>query len=161
MKEATKNTFATYRDYREAKQGEANNLPLFFAFSNDQLQRALDERKATVKDICRVGNNAFCLKSDLPIIKAYCEKKDPLPELMKNEKFAEDAFRYEMDNHEYAINWQGDWDVVNVFTPKEPEYSEEKDYRDYLREAGMEYAITAYERARRSHMKMARDNEWF
>lgn len=25
------------------------------------------------------------------------------------------AFKYEMENHEYVINWQGDYDVLNVF----------------------------------------------
>ena len=25
------------------------------------------------------------------------------------------AFKYEMRNHEYAINWQGNWDVLSVF----------------------------------------------
>lgn len=25
------------------------------------------------------------------------------------------AFKYEMYNHEYPINWQGDWDVINCF----------------------------------------------
>ena len=32
---------------------------------------------------------------------------------MKNEQFAEEAFRYEMDNHEYAINMTGDEDVLS------------------------------------------------
>lgn len=29
---------------------------------------------------------------------------------------AKDAFKYEMFNHEYPINWQGDFDVISCFT---------------------------------------------
>ena len=36
---------------------------------------------------------------------------DPL----RDYEHARNAFKYEMFNHEYAINWQGDWDVINCF----------------------------------------------
>ena len=38
-----------------------------------------------------------------------------LNEAMKDPEFAKSAFRYEMDNHEYSINWDGDSDVLNCF----------------------------------------------
>ena len=38
-----------------------------------------------------------------------------MKEAMKNKEFAEAAFRYEMDNHEYAINWSADEDVLDCF----------------------------------------------
>ena len=38
-----------------------------------------------------------------------------LNEAMKDPEFAKSAFRYEMDNHEYAINWEGDADVLSCF----------------------------------------------
>lgn len=34
---------------------------------------------------------------------------------MTDYDFCFDAFRYEMFNHEYAINWQGNWDVLSMF----------------------------------------------
>jgi hypothetical protein len=40
----------------------------------------------------------------------------------------ESAFLYEMNNHEYAINWQADWDVCSCFG--ECEYGINKNYRD-------------------------------
>lgn len=33
----------TYQEYREKSQKEFNELPIFFAFSNDQLFKALEE----------------------------------------------------------------------------------------------------------------------
>ena len=123
----------TYREYRETKQKEVNDLPLFFAFSNKQLDEALEKRNATVKDIYRLGDTGgFYLKKDAEIIRAYFSKDNQLPALMKDYDFAVEAFLYEMNNHEYAINWQGDWDVCAVFCDKEPEFSEDKTYVEYF-----------------------------
>ena len=43
--------------------------------------------------------------------KAMEAANDPL----RDYEHAKNAFKYEMLNHEYAINWQGDWDVINCF----------------------------------------------
>ena len=52
-------------------------------------------------------------KKDVPAFKAMLRRHtEELQNAMKNEQFAEEAFRYEMDNHEYAINWSGDDDVL-------------------------------------------------
>ena len=68
-----------------------------------------------------------------------------LHEALKDEEFAEAAFLYEMDNHEYAINWDGDADVLACFSLDEKK----------LHEMGLD---GAYHRARRAHMKHAQ--EW-
>ena len=34
-------------------------------------------------------------------------------DLLENKKLAEEIFEYEMDNYEYCINWDGDFDVLN------------------------------------------------
>ena len=34
---------------------------------------------------------------------------------LRDYEHAKAAFKYEMYNHEYPINWQGDWDVINCF----------------------------------------------
>ena len=67
-------------------------------------------------------------------------------DLIVNDKdVAEAAFLYEMDNHEYAINYDGDDDVLRCFG---------MDFDD-LQEAGL---MDAYRRARNAHMKNA--EEW-
>lgn len=155
----------TYQEYREKSQKEFNELPIFYAFSNDQLFKALEERGLTKNDtdkIYRLGDTGgFYLKSDAEIIRAYFNRKDdPLSELMKDHDFAVSAFRYEMDNHEYAINYyQGDWEVVGCFSNKPLDFGDDKNYKDYLYEAGMEDLIPWYEEAKASHMKAA--EEWF
>jgi len=155
----------TYQEWKEKNQKEFNDLPIFFAFGREQFKRAMEERGLTENDtdkIYRLGDSGgFYLRADSPIIKAFFEKDgDDLRELMKDHDFAVSAFRYEMDNHEYAINYyQGDWEVVGCFSKKPLEYGDDKNYKDYLYEAGLEDLIPEYQEARASHYKAA--EEWF
>lgn len=155
-----KNT--TYTEYRKSRQEEFNKLPIFFAFSNEQFRNAMEERGLKESDtckICSIGNGGFCLKSDLPLIKAFIDTPDPVIDLMDDDTFAEDAFYYEMCNHEYGINWQADFDVCSCFVLCE--YGEDKDFCDYLEEAGHGEWKTAYRQARRKYFADAEENDWF
>ena len=92
----------TYTEYKNARQGEFNALPIFWAFSNRQFEEAMQERGLTMNDtdkIFFIGAGGFALKSDKDAILAFLKKEDPLPEMMKDPAFAEDAFFYEMCNH--------------------------------------------------------------
>ena len=154
----------TYEEYRNSRQQEFNSLPIFFAFGKEQFKQEMEKRGLTENDtdkIYRLSSlGGFYLKSDAPIIKAFMEKKDPLPDLMNDPAFAEDAFYYEMCNHEYGINWQGDWDVYSCFG--NCKYAEDKSGVDYLRENGYsEDVIRSYIRARKRYYKAAEENDWF
>ena len=149
----------TYSEYRNARQKEVNDLPLFFAFSNKQLEEELAKRNATVNDIYRLGDSGgFYLKKDNDLVRSVLCKEDKLPVLMQDPTFAVDAFLYEMNNHEYAINWQGDWDVCNIFCEKECQFTEEKTFVEYLTEDGHPEWIPFYKEARKKHFEEAR--EW-
>lgn len=149
----------TYQQYLKKREKEMNELPLFFAFSNKQLEDELVKRGLTMNDtdkIYKLGDTGgFYLKSDADKIREYFNKKDELEDLMKDYDFAVSAFEYEMDNHEYAINYQGDWDVCSCFC-KHCEWEEYKDGETYLREGGWdEQTVKAYQEARRRHNKRA------
>lgn len=152
----------TYTEYKAQEQEAFNALPIFYAFSNDQFEKAMQERGLTINDTDKIyklgGTGGFYLKKDAPVIREYFNRPNKLAELMQDEEFAEEAFLYEMNNHEYAINWEGDYDVCNCFAPRTLEYGEDKSYTDYLKEAGLAGAITAYRRAKARHMKAA--EEW-
>lgn len=103
----------TYKEYRDKRQAEFNKLPIFYAFSNKQLEEELRKRgyetlEEGCKEIYKLGSTGgFYLKKDANIIREYCSKdRDAeLREMMKaNHDFAKDAFVYEMLNHEYPIN---------------------------------------------------------
>lgn len=153
----------TYTEYKSARQGEFNALPIFWAFSNKQFEEAMQERGLTMQDtdkVFSIGAGGFALTSDKDVILAFLKKEDPLPKLMKDPAFAADAFFYEMCNHEYGINWQGDWDVCSCFG--DCEYSEDKGGADYLTEMGYgNDTISAYFQAKKDYWKAAEENEWF
>lgn len=157
----------TYQEWKEKNQQAFNDLPIFFAFGRDQFRKAMEERGLTENDtdkIYRLGDTGgYYLRKDAEIIREFFqnEKEDKtLEELMQDHDFAVSAFRYEMDNHEYAINYyQGDWEVVGCFSKKPLEFGDDKNYKDYLYEAGLEDLIPYYQEARASHYKAAED--WF
>lgn len=159
----------TYQEYQDKTQKEFNDLPIFFAFGRKQFKEAMEARGLTENDtdkIYRLGDSGgYYLRSDAHIIRAFFKKDredKTLDNLMKEHDFAVSAFRYEMDNHEYAINYyQGDWEVVGCFSKKPLEFGDDKNYIDYLTEAGLEGLIPWYEEARQSHFKAAEDNDWF
>ena len=151
----------TYAEYRKEEQEKADKLPLFFAFTNQQFKEQMEKRGLTENDtdkIYRLGDTGgFYLKSDAEIIRAHFSNKR-LDDLMKDEAFAVEAFEYEMDNHEYAINYyQGDYDVLSCFI--KCDWDDDKDYTDYLTEAGKPEMIPWYKTARARHMKRA--EAWF
>lgn len=153
-----------YKDYKENRQNEFNALPIFYAFSNDQFEKAITERGLTMDNIkgnvYRFGDTGgFYLKSDAPIIHDYFKKDrdKELRDIMNSDAdFARDAFVYEMYNHEYPINWQGDWDVASCFG--NVEYDENKNGANYLEEMGYNDSVIAQWYSARKEVISA--NQW-
>lgn len=154
-----------YQEYKNNRQKEFNALPIKWAFSTAQFEKAMQEWGFSADDTDKIyalpgGNGGFYRKEDANLIKAYLNKPDELPELMKDKEFAIDAFLYEMGNHEYQINWEGDWDVCSCFGSCE--YEEGKDYHDYLKEIGYgDDVIDAFRIASQNYKKMCDENGWW
>lgn len=155
----------TYKEYKNARQEEFNNLPIFYAFSDRQFAEQMEKRGLTVSDtdkIYKLGNSGgFYLKSDADVITQFFNKPDKLSELMKNYDFAVDAIYYEMADHEYHINWQADYDVCSCFG--KIKYTEEVDELDqYFNQLGWEEVTRrAYYDARRKFYKDADEKGWY
>ena len=155
----------TYKEYKDKHQTEFNSLPIFYAFSDSQFIEALRERGLTLEQkdqVTRLSQlGAFCLKKDLPVIKEWLAKPDELAELMKDPDFAFDAFYYEMANHEYHINWEGDWDVLNCFGHI-PSSDPDESLGHYFDLCGFEpQTRAAYSKARRQFLLDADSNDWY
>lgn len=101
-----------YLDMMKRQQQELTDFPIAYAFNEKQLEEALEKLGATKEECCTYLNMGDVMKkTDVPAFKAMLKRHtEELQNAMKNEQFAEEAFRYEMDNHEYAINWSGDDD---------------------------------------------------
>lgn len=138
-----------YLDLQEKHREELNSFPIAYAFNDTQLKEALEKLGAeSTKECVSVMGHGDIVKKEnakpfLDMLKRQLKEVQDL--LLSNEEIAEEAFLYEMDNHEYAINWDGDEDVLRCFGWI---YAE-------LEEFGLE---DAYTRAVRKHMKHAQ--EW-
>lgn len=153
----------TYEDWKDIKQKEFDALPIFFAFNYEQFKDAMEERGLKVNDtdkIYKLGMGGYYLRTDAQKIRDFILKPNELPELMKDHNFAVSAFLYEMQNHEYAINrYQRDFDVCSCFTEHEPDFQDNKDYKDYLRESGHEEWIGPYQEARQKYFELEQERE--
>lgn len=129
------------------QQDEISNFPIAYAFNEQQLKEALEKLGAKKEECVSIFGHGDIVKKEnakrfLDMLKRHTKE---LKEMMVNEEFAEAAFLYEMDNHEYAINWDGDADVLSCFAMNEED----------LVKLGL---ADAYIRARNQHMRNAR--EW-
>ena len=133
-----------YLDLQEKHREELNNFPIAYAFNDQQLKEALVKLGVDSVDECVTvfGHGDIVKRGDaskfIDMLKRHTQEiKDAL---IADKEFAEAAFLYEMDNHEYAINWDGDYDVLRCFG---------LDYEDLVK-LNLE---DAYRRARQKHYK--------
>lgn len=138
-----------YLDLQEKHRKELNDFPIAYAFDDKQLKAALKKLGAESTDECVTvfGHGDIVKKENAkPFIKMLERHSKEIKELLLSDAdMAEAMFLYEMDNHEYAINWDGDEDVLRCFGIGYVE----------LEELGLH---DAYHRAVRKHMEHAR--EW-
>lgn len=137
-----------YLNLLDRQREEMNNFPIAYAFNEKQLEEALEKLGADKSECVTIfGIGDIVKKKDAPRFIAMRKRhaKEVIDLITNDKDIAEAAFLYEMDNHEYAINYDGDEDVLSCFG---------MDYGDLVK-AGLE---DAYRRARNTHMKNA--EEW-
>lgn len=137
-----------YLELQKRHQKELEDFPIAYAFNDKQLQEALEKLGATKEECVTVFGHGDIVKREnaKPLIKML-ERQDAemLQRIKDDPEFAESAFLEEMNNHEYAINWSGDEDVLAALN-----LSFEK-----INRWGLQMAWTS---ARNKHMKHA--EEW-
>ena len=137
-----------YLDFKKRQEEEFAEFPIAYAFNDKQLEKALAKLGATKEECVTVfGHGDIVKKENVNALIALLQRhtRELRDKLREDKEFAEAAFLYEMDNHEYAINWTADEDVMDCFSI---------DWQ-MLRDWGLE---DAYRRARNQHMKNA--EEW-
>lgn len=137
-----------YLELLEKQREELNNFPIAYAFDEKQLKEALEKLGATKEECVTIfGHGDIVKKPDakkfVDMLKRHTKEVQDL--IAGDHEAAEEAFLYEMDNHEYAINWTGDEDVLDCFGLTE----------ESLTELGLR---RVYLNARKRHMKHAQ--EW-
>lgn len=137
-----------YLDLKKEQQEEFEKFPIAYAFNEKQLEEALEKLGAKKEECVSVFGHGDIVKKEnaKKLIEMLERHSEEMKQRLKDDPdFAEAAFLYEMDNHEYAINWSGDEDVLACFG-----ITFEK-----INQWGLQMA---YSRARDKHMEHAR--EW-
>lgn len=138
-----------YLDLQKKHRKELEDFPIAYAFNDKQLEEALEKLGATKDECVTVIGHGDIMKREnaKPFLALLKRQAQEVKDKLKNDpEFAEAAFLYEMDNHEYAINWDGDEDVLACFAI---------DWDDIC-EWGLQLA---WESARRKHMKHAQERD--
>ena len=99
-----------YRELMDKFQKEVNELPLGFAFSNEQFEQMMNKWGLTSEDtdkIYRIGGGGFMRKSDADLVTGtFSRHKEELAAAIAADPdgtgFIYDMFSYELRNHEYA-----------------------------------------------------------
>ena len=138
-----------YLDLKKKHEQELNDFPIAYAFNDEQLKEALKKLGATKEECVTVfGHGDIVKKENAPKFIAMLKRhtKEVREALIADVDFAIAAFLYEMNNHEYCINYDGDGDVLGCFGLE----------WDDLEKLNLE---TAYRIARKEHMRIAHE-EW-
>lgn len=137
-----------YLELRKRHQKELEEFPIAYAFNGKQLEEALEKLGVTKEECVTVfGHGDIVKRTDAKrLVKMFERQSKELTEKLKDDvEFAESAFLYEMDNHEYAINWSADEDVLGALGIT----------WEFIKKYGLQMA---YNSARNKHMKRA--EEW-
>jgi hypothetical protein len=137
-----------YLDLQAKHRKELEEFPIAYAFNEKQLEEALEKLGATREECITVFDHGDIVKRTdaKALVKMLERQTKELREKMRTDKeFAYEAFLYEMDNHEYAINWSADEDVLDSLSLT----------WDMVRKWGLQMV---YDQARNQHMRNA--EEW-
>jgi hypothetical protein len=132
-----------YLDLKKRHEKELEEFPIAYAFNDEQLKESLEKLGATREECVTVfGHGDIVKRTDAKALIKMLERhtREVKDKLKSDVEFAEAAFLYEMDNHEYAINWSADEDVLNCFAIT----------FDDIRKWGLQMA---YDSARNKHFK--------
>ena len=107
-----------YLDLKKRHEKEFEEFPIAYAFNDKQLEEALAKLNATKEEVVTVFGHGDIVKREnvKPLIALLERHEQELHQRLRDDAdFAEAAILYEMGNHEYAINYDGDADVLSCF----------------------------------------------
>jgi len=101
----------TYVQMKNRHQREFDDLPIFFAFSNEQFKKGMEKLGLTENDthlIFKINGGGFYKKTDSHLLQSYLgrtnlEMKQAISEDTSGEGFIYQMFNYELSNYEYVV----------------------------------------------------------
>lgn len=131
-----------YNEMKERHQKLIDELPLKFAFSDEQFEKAMIELGLTKEDtdkVVGIGGGGFCLPETADkLIEYYKQFEKEETEAFKNDDFLRNAFEYELANHEYIITYELE-DTLRALNISKEEYNKNERYKKIMKEAIKNY----------------------
>ncbi|WP_271437609.1 hypothetical protein [Staphylococcus epidermidis] len=130
----------SYRKLKERHQKEFNELPLFFAFDDEQYKRGLKKVNAT-KDtkIVQISGACYCKASDVDCVTDLLKRhqREHLDNMLASREYIYNMISYELANKEYQFSRDLD-DVLSDCVPDEA-YGIVPNISDIIKEAVKDY----------------------
>lgn len=130
----------TYREMKARQQAEVNDFPMYWAFSEEQLQRQLQElgldKETWLDKVKVIGTGGFVLKQDYESYRDLMnrhtiEREDAIAADPDGTGFIFQMFRHELANHEYS--YTGDtWETLEALGIREKDLNESPALRNGL-----------------------------
>jgi hypothetical protein len=100
-------------------QERFNNLPIIFAFSKKQFAEGCESIGVTdpKTELSDIGGGGFIKRTDLNLLRDVCDANEKeRNEFLSDMNNLEEAFRYELGNHEYCITYNDveTWEAVGL-----------------------------------------------
>lgn len=131
-----------YNEMKERHQKLIDELPLKFAFSDEQFEKAMIELGLTKKDtdkVVGIGGGGFCLPETADkLIEYYKQFEKEEAKAFKDDDFLRSAFEYELANHEYIITYELE-DTLRALNISKEEYNKNERYKKIMKEAIKNY----------------------
>ena len=133
-----------YTKFKERQQKETNDLPIHFAFGDRQLKEKAEELgfssvEELIENVTGIGAGGFVLKNDLDLVlETFKRHSQEMDKALKNDDFLEDAFEYELSNHEYIMTY----DISDALRPlgiTYEEYQTNERYQRVMKDAVKKY----------------------
>jgi hypothetical protein len=131
-----------YNEMKEKHQKLIDELPLKFAFSDEQFEKAMIELELTKEDtdkVIGIGGGGFCLPETVDkLIEYYKQFEKEETKAFKDDDFLRSAFEYELANHEYIITYELE-DTLRALNISKEEYNKNERYKKIMKEAIKNY----------------------
>ena len=127
-----------YLAFKEKKQKDINNFPMFFAFSKKQFNEGMSKLGLSPEEldkILSVWSGGYILKKDSEKLDNLLDKHHKqFKELLKDDNFIYAMFSYELYNHEYCITYDIT-DTINALGLTKKEIDENPKLKAVLKKA--------------------------
>jgi len=134
----------TYVEFRERQQREINDFPMAAAFSEKQLEEAMQKLNVqSPKELVHVAGGMLIRRDDQKDLLALLKRHDDeWKQAMKNDDLLQEAFIYEMGNHEYCLTMDRE-DTLNALQITDEEFLADIRLRGIFSKAEKEYLKSA------------------